>query len=492
MPGLIRLGIHAVNYFEIGSNHQADYLVHRLSNILEVVMKLPHLKVCCIREYVCGVVLITLAACTGQGSDTASQAPTPTPSSSFLSDAAIHAPPTTGMYAYNTFQPGAHGFPVVGGTYTDPVFGGIVKRLTNIGSNQNNEDIYAHHWANANGTYVFSRQGAVADNFKILSTMTGDEIHVNQPYGSSPADLAWDPIDPDKYYYFDGADLVERSVSRQMSTPIHRFGGTLESLGGSLDWIDRTGDLFVVKWGGPPNGTAKVWRKSTNSLYSGEVPPLDRDGWVAITPDGNYLVTAAGESAPPNIEHYSYQINHAAKTIGTTPTQFWGLCGDHGDLISASDGGNYFVTFACANSVGVYRVDITKDQAGRSESQQLADNLLLIDLLSGAQDGHFSAVSKGLLRDWVFIDTESFDGDEFDFVPNGWVPYKQEILAVNVLTGEIRRFAHHRSRGLSSSYYAQPRISSSWDGSIMLWTSNYNVSSPIGYADLYSLKFAGN
>jgi hypothetical protein len=453
-------------------------------------MKLPLFLVCCIQKCLCGVVLITLAACTGQGSDTRTQ--TPTSGRSFLSDSAVHVPPTTGIYDYNTFQPGGLDFPAVGGNYTDQVFGGIITRLTNIGSNQNNEDIYAHHWANANGTYAFSRQGAGMDTLKILSTKTGDEVHVNQPRGSSPTDLAWDPINPDKYYYFDGTDLVERSVSNQTSTPIHRFGGTLEGLGGSLNWIDRTGDLYIVKWGGPPNGTAKVWRRSTNTLYSGEVSPLDLNGWVAITPDGNYLVTAAGGSSPPNSEHYSYRINHATRTIETAPTQFWGLCGDHGDLISASDGHNYFVTFACTSSVGVYRVDITKDQAGRSESLQLADNLLLIDLLPGAQDGHFSAVSTGLLQDWVFMDTEDANTDEFNSVPSGWVSYKQEILAINVLTRETRRFAHHRSRGLSSSYYAQPRISSSWDGSAILWTSNYNVSSPIGYADLYTMKFTGN
>lgn len=451
---------------------------------------LPLLWVYRIRKCVCGVVLITLAACTGQGSGTGAQ--TPTPGRSFLSDSAVHVPPTTGIYNYNTFQPGGLDFPAVGGTYTDPVFGGTIKRLTNIGSNQNNEDIYAHHWANANGTYAFSRQGAAVDTLKIVSTATGEAVHVNQPYGSSPTDLAWDPIDPDKYYYFNGTDLVERSVSNQTSKSIHRFDGTLEGLGGSLNWIDRTGDLYIVKWGGPPNSTVKVWRRSTNTLYSGAVSPLDPNGWVAITPDGNYLVTAAGGSAPPNIEHYSYQINHATKTIGTTPIQFWGLCGDHGDLISASDGHNYFVTFACTSSVGVYRVDLTKDQAGKTESQQLADNLLLIDLLPGAQDGHLSAVSTGLLQDWVFMDTENFLGDGFSSIPNGWVPYEQEILAVNVVTGETRRFAHHRSRGLSSSYYAQPRISSSWDGTIILWTSNYNVSSPIGYSDLYTMKFTGN
>jgi len=54
---------------------------------------------------------------------------------------------------------------------------------------------------------------------------------------------------------------------------------------------------------------------------------------------------------------------------------------------------------------------------------------------------------------------------------------------------EVRRYAHHRSRGLASSYYAQPRISCSWDGSVVLWTSNFNIGAPVGYSDLYAMPF---
>ncbi len=45
--------------------------------------------------------------------------------------------------------------------------------------------------------------------------------------------------------------------------------------------------------------------KPTSST-TGYVTTLNPTGWVAITPDGNYLVTAAG----PNKEHYSYAIDH--------------------------------------------------------------------------------------------------------------------------------------------------------------------------------------
>jgi hypothetical protein len=295
---------------------------------------------------------------------------------------------------------------------------------------------------------------------------------------------------------------MRRNLAAQTDTPMKTFPPTpatpvpLEANGGSLNTQDRSGRYFTVRYG----GTNKVWDSLADITYTGEVIPLDSAGWVAITPDGNYLVTAAGPTARPQKEHHSYAINHSTHTISPTPTQFWGLGGDHGVLVSAKDGHNYFITFDSDTIPGIYRVDIKLDQAGKTEADQLAANQLLLPLAFTpviTNEGHLSAVSKeGPNQNWVFFDSETIDDDPFGltqiFVPTFWLPYEQEIIAMNVETFEVRRYAHHRSRGLSSSYYAQPRISCSWDGSIILWTSNYNISSPTGYADLYGMAFSGN
>jgi hypothetical protein len=88
-----------------------------------------------------------LVDCQGKTGVPSTQPPTFT--TSFHSDALVHVPPTTGPYAYNIFMPGAIGFPAVGETYTDPIFGGVIRRLTDTVGHPNQEDIYAHHWANA-------------------------------------------------------------------------------------------------------------------------------------------------------------------------------------------------------------------------------------------------------------------------------------------------------------------------------------------------------
>ncbi len=410
----------------------------------------------------------------------------------YLTDSSVHTPPTSGTYDYNAWMPGAGGFPGVGGSYVDPVFGGTVRRLTDAytTSQANGEQIYAKHHANANGTYSFSTQfrGGVYTQLFILDTVTGNEVYTTQPAGDLNTNIAWHPTDPDKYYFMEGAVLKRRNLAAQTTTTIKTFAATLQTLGGSVDWIDRTGRYFVIKY----SDLVRVWDSTEDAVYSGAFTQLAVDQWVGITPDGNYLVDVSGATATPNQENYSRLLNHGANSIGS-PVQFWGLGGSHAALVSASDGKSYWVGFNSHDSDGanggsdVWRVDITLNQAGRTAAQQRADNLRLIETTYDSS-GHFSAVSVGPLADWVFYDDELIP-DAFDDAPSGpWPAYAQEIIAVNVITGEIRRLAHHRSRGISGSYFYEGRISTSWDGSAVLWTSNFNRSSPADYSDLYVIN----
>jgi hypothetical protein len=434
------------------------------------------------------------AACQGTTANPFTQPPTSIPSSFLPDNGSIQVPPSAGPLGYNSFIPGSPGFPIVGGTYTDPIFGGTVRRLTNTVGQPNQEDIYSHHWANANGSLAFSRildtNGFSA--FNIIDTTTGAEIYHNLPLGSSPIDIAWDATDPNRYYYYEGTNLTCWNLAEQRKVT-KTFPSPLQPNGGSLNTQDRSGRYFTVRYG----GSNKVWDSQTDAIYSGSVTPLNPGGgWVAITPDGNYLVTAAGT----NKEHYSYAIDHINHSISSAPINFWTACQtDHGALVSATNGKSYFITFDCDNSAGIYRVDITLNQTGKTEPEQIAANQLLLPTVSSpvnTNQGHLSAVSKGPNQDWVFFDSETLGGDPFalattSFVPFlPWQPYEQEIVAMNVTTLEVRRYAHHRSRGIDSDYHAQPRISCSWDGSIILWTSNYNISSPTGYADMYGMAFS--
>ncbi len=133
-----------------------------------------------------------------------------------ITDNGIHPPPTTGAYGYGSFIPGSPGFPAVGGTYVDPVFGETVRRITDIGAKQNNEDIYGHHWANANGSYVFSR---TVNDTRILNPTTGAVVRSGVPCGSPCFEASWHPTNPDRYYYLNGSALVR--VQRERGNQHH-------------------------------------------------------------------------------------------------------------------------------------------------------------------------------------------------------------------------------------------------------------------------------
>lgn len=393
-------------------------------------------------------------------------------------DTAAHAPPTTGQYAYNTWNVNDGNFPAIGGTWVDPVFGATIRRLQNDTAGS---DMYSHHWINSDSTWGFGDRGVVIDMVTGEILYSDSEVPVQG--GNESADICWHPTEPHKYFRFNGAALVERDLVAQSDNTVHTFSGTLAPLGGSVNFVSADGNIFVVRPGGA-GSAARVYNRSLNLLYTGNIAEGtagDNNNWVGISPDGNYVVCQALGGSVPNILHKSFAIDHDAHTVNTTGVQFWGLCGAHADLISASDGKNYCVIYDCNYDASIYRVDITINQQGRSAAQQHADNqLLLTPEPMWAMDMHCSGGCKpgSVGQDWIFINTESTGGgDAFNGGVAGWGHYHSEILAVNILTLQIKRYTHHRSRGvLADNYNSQPRITCSWTGDRIMWTSNYNIS----------------
>ena len=400
----------------------------------------------------------------------------PTMAWAYLTGAASHPPPTTGAYAYystyGSFGPDQAGFIGKGQTFIDPVFGSTIRRLTNdVGQEQSYSDIYGKNgfW-NADGTRMYHNTPA---GRTIIDTTTGATVRSNVP---GNFDSSFAPDDPDTWYYFSGASLRKYSVATGTTSLVKTFSATLGALGGSVDWVDRTGRYMVLNIG----GQARVWDKQDDVLYAGPVPGNAGDGWVGISPDAAYVVSSIDAKR-------SYAINHATRSVNTTGVMFWSLCGGHGDLVSATDGKTYFVTFECYEEPGIWAVDISLSQTASNVEKQRADNRKLF-ATEWADDGHMAAGARGMFQDWAFISVESND-DPFTGGVSGWRPYKQEIVMANVVTGELRRLAHHRSRGIGASYYHQPRVSVSWDGTRVAWASNFGYAGP-DYGDIYAIELA--
>jgi hypothetical protein len=85
---------------------------------------------------------------------------------------------------------------------------------------------------------------------------------------------------------------------------------------------------------------------------------------------------------------------------------------------------------------------------------------------------------------WCFVSTFTPGNPQ---PPTGWFTFSNEILQVKLDGSQVLRLAHHRSRpNPLNTYDYQPRVSTSRDGSRVVFTSNYNLHALLGYGALYA------
>jgi hypothetical protein len=426
-----------------------------------------------------------------------------------LTDAPVRPPPAIGSFAYNSFVPAL----TQGASHTDPVFGTTVQRLT---TDHIPDDIYARNmWWNADETRYLHRttNGTPWPDFwDVIEMATGKVTHRGIPIGgvvggAGPfaADGGFDPVDPNVLYALGPTSIYKITLNADGTwTSAVYFtppgGKALKSLGGTLNWIDASGRYMLVRYGPEPSVYLYDRQNLAAGPYANPVDgaaTADSNGYVGISPDGQFLVgyednAGMGVSGSAGI---SWKINHVNRTIASAPNIFWSLCGDHGSFLSASDGRNYMIVNDCRGSPQVWRVDITNNAAGLNKAQQqaLPNNKLLLTYPNRNIVNHMSAVARGPLQDWAFVATEdcmdTFNNGTADAKGNitPWHAYRQEIIAVNVITGDVRRLAHHRSRSVCNDYFAMPRLSASWGGKVVGFASNFNQS---GMSDIYVIPFA--
>ena len=275
---------------------------------------------------------------------------------------------------------------------------------------------------------------------------------------------------------------MQYDTSTSASSTVHTFPSTLQNLGGSVNYIDNTGNYFVVNYG---SGTT-IWDKANNVIYTGASALTIGTGWVGITPDAKYMIISGPIGV---VDHYSFALDNVNHVVGS-PVDFWSLCGDHGGMISPSDGKDYYITNNCYDQAQIYRVDVTLPQTvpPGGLSQQKSQNYALLTR-TWSDDNHISCTARGTHQDWCFMNSEASVANSSPEI------YWNEIIGLNVLTGAVRRYAHHLS-DVSGNYYNQPRIDAMWDGSKVAYASTWGNTTDSIYAfsstglDLYALEIS--
>ena len=390
-----------------------------------------------------------------------------------LTDSLIHLPPTSGAcpagMPYSppgTCTPGG-AFLGLGATYVDPVFGQVIRRLTNVWPNGGDSILYSKNgfW-NANGTRLAYSQSDSGTLFAI-DTTTGAVIRSGLP-GYGPSEVNFDPIDPDIWYWGSGSSLMAFHLSTGTSSTVHTFSGTVGALGGSGDMVDNTGRWFLVNAG----GTMVVWDKTLNLIYAnqGSISPAGGGGYSTIAPDGSGAESVSGTTVT------WYPINATAHTFGPAASRP-SVEGDHGDIVCPSDGNCYHIFDHTSTGLVLWRINLTSGGATQ---------VLDLSALTSWDDVHFSCVPRGIWRDWCVVATETNLLNDL----GSWSPWHQEIILFNVLTGAVHRLAHHRSREINN-YQRSPRVSVNWDGTAVAFSSSFGYEALSGagngYSDVYAV-----
>ena len=378
--------------------------------------------------------------------------------------------------------------PGLGSTFHDAEFDEDIKQLSAIGANSSADDMYAHCWANADGTMYFHNALGQLD---VRRVSDGAVVTNGTNVPGNNFDTIWHPTNPDYYLYRSGTSLVCRSVSTASIVWQKNFGATLGSVGGSINWCDKTGRYFVVNY----SSGGHVYDQVDDVIYTGTITSAFGAGYLGITPDGAYVVWTDSN------DFYSQALDHGANTVAAAVLFMRGgnanvgAGSDHAVYVSASDGTNYAILGLSHENTNYYAVTINVNRAGMTGAQIitsiLATGRLLLSATSTAEmEFHAAHGPNGQGQDWAFMCFETQNGDDNfnDATFTGWRRYEAEILAVNVLTGATRRLAHHRSRSVQLSYYYQPRPSCAWDGSLLIWTSNMNDQTPADYNDTFGIQ----
>ena len=377
-----------------------------------------------------------------------------------VTDGNTYSPPN-----YSTFQP-----PAAGNSYTDPVFGTSIQRVTVAPTTQN---------LDAGGNLIF-----ITDEYSSMTPFNLDNskiLLIHQSYFalydgsgtflkalpmeiSAASEPRWSRTDPNTLYYHVGNQLKKYDLSADSRSVVRTFSEYSTISGKGESDLSFDGDYMVFAG---DNRFVFVYRLSTDS----KGPAFDTGGRgfdsLYITPDNNVTITwlQAGTNRYSGIELFDQNMNflrqlaHAGGHMdvtrdGSSEVLVWTNSGDPQPLAG------------CDNGIVKIRLSDAAQTCLLSLDWSLAIHV------SGADNSGY-----------VFVETYAPSNPTPG--ASNWVRYTNEILQIKLDGSEVRRLAHHRSRPFDS-YNWMPRVSVSRDGGRLIYNSNYNLQSTLGYASDYA------
>jgi hypothetical protein len=365
---------------------------------------------------------------------------------------------------YNTLQP-----PAVGGTYVDPVFGSTVKRISNALGTPNSD-------RGGNLTWITDEYSTISpfnsDNSRILlvhqsyfGLYDGAGFYIRDlPLEiNSSSEPRWSRKDNRTIYYVHGNQFKSYDISSGATNIVHTFSEYSAISGKGESDISLDGDHFVFDG----DGQVFIYRISTDT----KSPTFDTGGRgfdsLYITPNNNVTITwnQSGTVRYTGIEMFDTNMNFQRQVA---------RAGGHMDVTLDTNGSEVLVWTNSNDPQPICNNAIVKIRLADGQQTCLAS-------FDWSLAVHISAPDNS---GFVYVETYA-PGNPTP--PGGWPAYTNELLQIKLDGSQVLRLAHHRSRPFQTNTYNwQPKMSTSRDGSRVVYGSDYDLQTIDGYAADYS------
>src|SRR5215471_7315961 len=370
---------------------------------------------------------------------------------------------------YTTFQP-----PAAGQSYTDPVFGTAIKRISDA--------MHTKNAASGAMTVTISHEYSTMSPFNIDNTrlLLGHQSYFALYDGAgnylrdlwpNPGILTsmeprWSKKDPNEFYYISGNRFMKYNVGTNAVTTIHTFTEYASISGKGEEDISADGDHFAFAGDSRYVFLYEISTDTKSAVLDAGAGTFDS---LYVTPKNSVIVGyyATGSNRFNGFEVYSRNMQFQRQLTHVLGHQDVTLDTNGDELLVWTNGADPNPPVSCP--AGIVKVRI-------SDAKQTC-------IWKGPSDwSNASHISAPENSGWVIIETY----DPVDIIPpTGWMPQTDEIIQVKLDGTEARRLLHHRSRPLNSYAY-QPKASVSHDGTKLVYASNYGLQKQSGYPTEYS------
>ena len=361
--------------------------------------------------------------------------------------------------------------PSAGGTYTDPAFGSTIQRVSNALTTPNadqggyltwieNEYSAASAFNSDNSKFILMHQSYFG-----LYDGTGVYLHDLPLEVNSSSEPRWSRKDNVTLYYHSGNMLKSYNVATGATAVVHTFSEYSSISGnGEMD-ISLDGDHFVLA------GDSRyifVYQISADS----KLPVFDAGGTnfdsLYITPDNNVIVSwyPSGTGRYMGQELFDSNMNFLVPGRHADGHKHLTRDSNGSEVLIWTNSSDPQPVANCQNGI----VKILLADASQTCLAQL-DWSLAVHIT--AADGNGSA----------YVETYAPGNPEPG--TSAWKAYTNELLQVKLDGSGVIRLAQHRSRPWNSYNY-EPKMTSSHDGSRLLYASNFDLQQIDSYASQYS------